>query len=71
MNIPQIMGLRLMSPFTEQKQQRRTSSFGLTMAQPLLKDTVSFTMAQPLINDTISFGPQLKMLTSRKDREFH
>ena len=42
MNIPQIMGLRLMSPFTEQKQQRRTSSFGLTMAQPLLKDTVSF-----------------------------
>lgn len=42
MNIPQIMGLRLMSPLTEQKQQRRTSSFGLTMAVPLLKDTVSF-----------------------------
>lgn len=54
MNIPQIMGLRLMSPFTEQKQQRRTSSFGLTMAQPLLKDTVSF-------------GATAKMLTSRKD----
>ena len=54
MNIPQIMGLRLMSPFTEQKQQRRTSSFGLTMAAPLLKDTVSF-------------GATAKMLTSRKD----
>lgn len=43
MNIPKIMGLRLTSPFNERRQnQNITSSNGLTMAQPLLKDTVSF-----------------------------
>lgn len=43
MNIPQITGLRFTSPFQERKQQQNiTSSFGLTMAKPLSKDTVSF-----------------------------
>ena len=59
MNIPQIMGLRLTSPFQERKQQQNiTSSFGLTMASPLSKDTVSF-RATPKELQSRAFGVSL------------
>lgn len=45
MNIPQVIGLRFTSPFQQNRQQQNnitSSSFGLIMAAPLSKDTVSF-----------------------------
>lgn len=43
MNVSQIIGMRFSNPLSERKaQQNKVSNFGLTMASPLLKDTVSF-----------------------------
>ena len=43
MNVSQIIGMRFSNPLSERKTQKnKVSNFGLTMASPLLKDTVSF-----------------------------
>jgi len=42
MNIPSLNAFRMTMPFNGIKQQNNSSSFGLTMPQPLAKDTVSF-----------------------------